>query len=78
MAYLEPNGSSEASRTCTMIIYIQSPGIVKAVYSSSSIFKDILIYSGILMHIEPHSHAHNLREARRLPLLVLKIENKVS
>ena len=40
-------------------MHIQSPGIVRTVYSS--IFKDIQAYSEILMHIQPHPQARNQR-----------------
>ena len=45
-----------------MIMLIQSPSFVETVYSS--IFKDIYVYSGILMHIQPHSLARNYEEGR--------------
>ena len=38
-AHLEPEASSKSSRTCKMIRHIQSPSLVKRVFSS--IFKDI-------------------------------------
>ena len=51
---LEPETSSNTCQTCQMIKHIQSPpGIVRTVFSS--IFKNILGYSGILMHIPSHS-----------------------
>ena len=39
LAYLEPKVSTEACQTCKMIMHIQSPGIIKTVYSN--IFRDI-------------------------------------
>ena len=54
--------------------HIQSPGIFKTVYSN--IFKGIQAYSGILMHIQPHSLVHNQGGVGRPPLLFLKIEKK--
>ena len=36
-------------------MHIQSPGIIRTDYSST--FKDIQAYSGILMHIQPHTWA---------------------
>ena len=53
-------------------MHIQSPSIVRTVYLS--IFKDIQIYSGKLMHIQPHSQARIQGEEGRLPLPFLKIE----
>ena len=70
LAFLEPEASSKICQTCKMI---QSPGMLKTVYSS--IFKDIQTYSGILMHIQPHSQMRNQRGERRPPLPFLKIEN---
>ena len=49
--------SSKAYQTYKMSMHIQSPGIVRTVYSS--IFKDTQLYSGILTHMQPHSQAHN-------------------
>ena len=48
-------------------MHIQSPGIVRTVYSS--IFKDIQAYSEILMHILPHPQARNQRGEGGLPVL---------
>ena len=59
LSYLEPKTSSKACRTCKTIMYIQSPGIVRTVYTS--IFKGTQTCSGILMHIQPHLQAHNQR-----------------
>ena len=39
LAYLEAEASSKACQTCKMNMHIQSPGIVRIVYSS--IFKNI-------------------------------------
>ena len=55
-----------------MIRHIQSPGIVRTVYSSIS--KDIQAYSGTLMYIQPHSQVHNLGGERSLPSTFFKIE----
>ena len=41
-------------------MYIQSSGIVRTIYST--IFKDILVESGILIHFQLHSQACNQRE----------------
>ena len=57
LAYLEPEAYSRASQTCKMIRHIQRPGLVRTVFSGS--FKDIYRYSGILIHIQPHSQARN-------------------
>ena len=46
LAYLEPKASAKVCLTCKMIAHIQSPGIVRTVYSS--IFKDIDAYSATL------------------------------
>ena len=51
LVYLEPEAFSKSCQTFKMIRYIQSPGIVRTVYSS--IFKDIFGYPEILMHIQP-------------------------
>ena len=50
-------GYSQSCWTCTMIMHIQSAGIVRTVYSN--VFKDILEYSGILMEIQPHFNVLN-------------------
>ena len=55
-------------------MHIQNPSIVKTVYSS--IFKDIQAHSGILMHIQPHSHGCNQGGEGRPPLLSLKTARK--
>ena len=52
LAYLEIEESSKVCWTNKMIKYIQSPGIVRTVYST--ILKNVLRYSGILMHIHLH------------------------
>ena len=59
LAYLEAEASSKACRTCKMMMHIQSPGIVRTIYSS--VFKDIKASSEILIliHIQPHSQALN-------------------
>ena len=57
LAYLESKVFPKACWACKMIMYIQSPRIVRTVYSS--IFKDIETYSLVLMHIQPHSQACN-------------------
>ena len=51
LVYLKPETSLKSCRTCKMIMYIWSPGIVRTVYSN--IFKDIFEYSGILMFSTP-------------------------
>ena len=51
MAYLvEPKASSKASRTCKMMIHIQSPGRVRTV--NLYIFKDTDVYSTTLIGAE--------------------------
>ena len=57
LRHLEPKTSLIACQTCKMIRHTQSPGILSKVYSS--IFEYIEGYSGILMHIPPHSEACN-------------------
>ena len=59
LAYLEAEASSKVCRTCKMMMHIQSPGIVRTIYSS--VFKDIKASSEILIliHIQPHSQALN-------------------
>ena len=52
LAFLEPEASSESCRTCKIIMHIQSPCIVRTVYSN--VFKDTLEYTGILMEIQPY------------------------
>ena len=47
-------------------LHIQSTGIDGTVYSS--IFKDMYAYSGILMHIQPHSQVCYQGEEGRSPL----------
>ena len=56
-----------------MTMQIQSPSINITVYSS--IFNDILVYSWILMHIQPHSQAHNYGGEGRPQLRFSKIKN---
>ena len=56
-----------------MISHIQSPDIVRTVYSS--IYKDVQGYSGIVMHIKPPLQMRNFWGwGGRPPLLFLKIE----
>ena len=50
-----------------MIIHIESPSIIRIFYSS--IFKNVLAYSGILMHIQPHSKSCNEGEKGAFPAL---------
>ena len=57
-----------------MITNIQSPGIVRTVYSN--IFKEILGYSGIMMQIPSLFHTLNQRRNGKPPLLFLKIKRK--
>ena len=66
LADLEPETSSKVCKTCQMIRHIQSPGMVRTVYSS--IFKDIQGYSGVLMHIRPYSQAYNQKGDGGVPL----------
>ena len=57
LRHLEPKTSSIACQIYKAIRHTQSPGMLSKVYSS--IFKDTEGYSGILMHIQPHSEACN-------------------
>ena len=57
MAYLEPKECSTAGQTSQIIRHIQSLSTVRTVYSS--IFNNILAYSGILMLAQPHLQARN-------------------
>ena len=66
LRHLEPKTSLIACQTCKMIRHTQSPGILSKVYSS--IFEYIEGYSGILMHIPPHSEACNQVGGCRPPL----------
>ena len=78
LAYLEPKASSKACRTCKMIMHIQSPGIVRTIYSS--IFKDIYAYSEILIlrYIFSHIHRRSVNGERGgLPCPFLKIKKSV-
>ena len=52
--------SSKAGQAYKISMHIQSPGRVRTVYST--ICKDIQAYSGILMHVQPHSQARNQAE----------------
>ena len=59
-----------------MIMHIQSPIIVRTVYSS--IFKDIQAYLEILTHIQPHTHRRaTMGGVGRSPLLFMKIGKSV-
>ena len=49
LAYLEPEGSSKACRTCKMILHIQIPGTVGYL----GIFRDIDPYSATLTGAQP-------------------------
>ena len=73
--FLYPEASSKSCRTCNMIMHIQSPGIVRTVYSN--VFKDILEYSGILMEIQSLFHVLNQGGKGRPPLPFVKIEKSV-
>ena len=73
LAYQEPEASSKSCETCKMITNIQSPGIVRTVYSN--IFKEILGYSGI-MQVPSLFHTLNQRRKEKPPLLFLKIKRK--
>ena len=73
LTHLEPEAFSKACQTSKMIKYIQSPGIVRTVHSS--IFNYILGYSGILMHIHPHSQATS-KQGGGHPCTFLKIKKK--
>ena len=71
LAYLEPVASSSNCQICKIIRHIQSPGIIRTVYSS--IFKDIeiYVYSGILMHFQSHSGIIHFAEHSILTLSCL-------
>ena len=71
---LEPKVSIKACRTCKIIMHIQSPGIIKTVYSN---------ISGISRHIQEywrifsHTHRRATRDEKgEAPLAFLKIEKK--
>ena len=66
LAYLEIKASSKTCQICKMISHIQSSGIVTTVYSS--IFKDLQVYSEILLHIQQHSDM--ILSAKRCILIV--------
>ena len=66
LAHLESEASSKACQTCKMMRNIQSPVIVRIVFSS--FFNDIQGSSEMLMPIQPHSQAYKLGEGESFPL----------